>query len=73
MYHRVVTSKDKTRISIAASVNPSYDCIVEPAKALVNELEPSRYKARRYKDYVFRDKAFGTDTNTLHNVMNSKS
>ncbi|PWA44820.1 flavanone 3-hydroxylase [Artemisia annua] len=69
--HRVVTSKDKTRISIATFVNPSYDCIIEPAKALVNKNEPSRYKASRYKEYVDRNKAFGDYTVALRDVLNS--
>ncbi|MFS7930610.1 putative hyoscyamine (6S)-dioxygenase [Helianthus anomalus] len=43
--HRVVTSTHETRLSIAAFVNPSPNCIIEPAKNLVNELEPTLYKA----------------------------
>ncbi|PWA43549.1 flavanone 3-hydroxylase [Artemisia annua] len=71
--HRVVTSKDKTRISIATFVNPSYACIIEPAKALVNKNEPSRYKASRYKEYVDRNKAFGDYTVALRDVVISES
>ncbi|KAJ9554644.1 hypothetical protein OSB04_018689 [Centaurea solstitialis] len=73
MDHRVVTSPHETRISIATFVNPSLDCIVEPAKVLVNESEPSRYQARRYKDYVHRNKAFGDHTVTIQNAMISES
>ncbi|KAM0071390.1 putative isopenicillin N synthase [Helianthus debilis subsp. tardiflorus] len=43
--HRVVTSTHETRLSIATFVNPSPNCIIEPAKNLVNELEPTQYKA----------------------------
>ncbi|KAJ0761651.1 putative hyoscyamine (6S)-dioxygenase [Helianthus annuus] len=43
--HQVVTSTYETRLSIATFVNPSPNCIIEPAKNLVNELEPTLYKA----------------------------
>ncbi|KAL7586109.1 hyoscyamine 6-dioxygenase isoform X2 [Lactuca sativa] len=66
--HRVVTSMHKTRSSIATFVNPSLDCVVEPAKVLVNEAEPSSYKAIQYKEYVRRNNAFGDYTSALQNV-----
>ncbi|KAJ0751698.1 putative oxoglutarate/iron-dependent dioxygenase, non-heme dioxygenase domain-containing protein [Helianthus annuus] len=67
--HRVVTSTHATRLSIATFVNPSLDCIVEPAKVLVNELEPSLYSSSQYKDYVQRTNAFGAYTAAILNAM----
>ncbi|KAI3773008.1 hypothetical protein L6452_04205 [Arctium lappa] len=73
--HRVVTKKHEARRTIATHVNPSPDCIVEPAKALVNELEPPRYKSFRYIDFVERNKVFGDYTkeytNAFQNVARS--
>ncbi|XP_076889481.1 hyoscyamine 6-dioxygenase-like [Bidens hawaiensis] len=63
--HRVVTSINETRLSIATFVNPSLDCIIEPAKHLVNELEPPLYTASLYKDYVHRFNAFGDHTGVM--------
>ncbi|KAI3773009.1 hypothetical protein L6452_04206 [Arctium lappa] len=71
--HRVVNSMHETRRSIATFVNPSPDSIIEPAKTLVNELEPIRYKASRYKEYVHRNKAFGDYTVALQNAVHSES
>ncbi|KAM0030805.1 putative oxoglutarate/iron-dependent dioxygenase, non-hem dioxygenase domain-containing protein [Helianthus debilis subsp. tardiflorus] len=67
--HRVVTSTRETRLSIATFVNPSLDCIVEPAKVLVNELEPSLYVGSQYKDYVQRTNAFGAYSAAILNAM----
>ncbi|PWA52177.1 Non-heme dioxygenase N-terminal domain-containing protein [Artemisia annua] len=69
--HRVVTSTHETRISIATFVNPSPDCIIEPAKVLVNELEPSRYTASQYKEYVKSSKAYGDYTVAIQNALHS--
>ncbi|KAK1420549.1 hypothetical protein QVD17_22236 [Tagetes erecta] len=71
--HRVVTSANETRRSIATFVNPSPDCIIEPAKILVNELEPSVYTASQYKDYVQRNKAFGDYTTAIQSALQSES
>ncbi|KAJ0761653.1 putative hyoscyamine (6S)-dioxygenase [Helianthus annuus] len=82
--HRVVTSTHETRRSIATFVNPSPNCIIEPAKNLVNELEPTQYKASQnlvnelepalykpsqYKDYVLHSNAFGDDTAAIQNGL----
>lgn len=71
--HQVVTSANETRRSIATFVNPSPDCIIEPAKVLVNELEPSLYTASQYKDYVHRNMAFGDYTTVIQNALHSES
>ncbi|KAF5810571.1 putative oxoglutarate/iron-dependent dioxygenase, non-heme dioxygenase domain-containing protein [Helianthus annuus] len=82
--HRVVTSTHETRRSIATFVNPSPNCIIEPAKNLVNELEPTLYKASQnlvnelepalykpsqYKEYVLHSNAFGDDTAAIQNGL----
>ncbi|KAI3514587.1 hypothetical protein L1887_13130 [Cichorium endivia] len=67
--HRVVNNTHETRISIATFVNPSPDCIIEPAKVLVNELEPSQYTAKQYKEFVQCNKAFGDYTVALQNAL----
>ncbi|KAI3773003.1 hypothetical protein L6452_04199 [Arctium lappa] len=69
--HRVVNSKHETRRSIATFVNPSLDCIIEPAKVLINELEPARYEASKYKDFIGRNKSFGDHTTALLNATPS--
>ncbi|XP_076889476.1 hyoscyamine 6-dioxygenase-like [Bidens hawaiensis] len=63
--HRVVNNTNETRLSIATFVNPSPDCIIGPAKHLMNELEPPLYTASVYKDYVHRFNAFGDYTGTM--------
>ncbi|KAJ9547890.1 hypothetical protein OSB04_020534 [Centaurea solstitialis] len=71
--HRVVNNKDETRISIATFLNPLPECIIEPAKVLVNELEPARYEATQYKDFIGRNKSFGDYTGTILNATHSDS
>ncbi|KAK2989501.1 hypothetical protein RJ640_019600 [Escallonia rubra] len=56
--HRAVTNSSEARATIATFINPSFDCIIEPAKALVNDLNPERYKPFQYKDFVSTSKAF---------------
>ncbi|KAK1356696.1 hyoscyamine 6-dioxygenase-like [Heracleum sosnowskyi] len=63
--HRVVTNSSEARLSIAAFINPSPDCIVEPAQALVTELNPARYKPTSYKEFVYINRALGNHTKTL--------
>nr|XP_043635899.1 hyoscyamine 6-dioxygenase-like [Erigeron canadensis] len=63
--HRVLNST-KARISIAIHVNPSTNCLIEPAKVLVNESEPARYKASLYGEYVNSNNAFGDYTAALY-------
>ncbi|KAJ8440803.1 hypothetical protein Cgig2_000691 [Carnegiea gigantea] len=42
--HRAVTNKNKARITGAFFIEPMKDCIVEPAKAIVNARSPAIYK-----------------------------
>ncbi|GER24924.1 2-oxoglutarate (2OG) and Fe(II)-dependent oxygenase superfamily protein [Striga asiatica] len=63
--HRVVTSKEGSRTSIASFINPSPDCIIEPAKVLVNESNPPLYQPTTFKDFVKAFKPFGPFTNLV--------
>lgn len=56
--HRAVTNKDKGRISIASFVNPSPNSTIEPAKVLVDEMNPPLYKPFLYKDFVYTPNVF---------------
>ncbi|PHT52875.1 hypothetical protein CQW23_07337, partial [Capsicum baccatum] len=57
--HRAVTNSREARTSIALFVNPTPNCIVEPAKVLLNESNPPLYKFIIYKDFINASKAFG--------------
>lgn len=63
--HRAVTNSSEARLSIAAFINPSPSCIVEPAQALVTELNPAKYEPTLYKEFVNNSGAFGPHTKTL--------
>lgn len=63
--HRAVTNSSEARLSIAAFINPFPSCIVEPAQALVTQLNPPRYKPTLYKEFVYGIAALGPHTNTL--------
>ncbi|KAI7730135.1 hypothetical protein M8C21_001423 [Ambrosia artemisiifolia] len=71
--HRVVTSKHETRRSIATFVNPSPNCIIEPAKILVNESEPALYKPTQYKDFVQYNNSFGDYTAAIQKALDEES
>lgn len=60
--HRAVTNKERGRISIASFINPSPNCIVEPAKVLVDEMNPPLYKPALYKDFVYTPKVYDRPT-----------
>ncbi|XP_074316654.1 hyoscyamine 6-dioxygenase-like [Silene latifolia] len=50
--HRAVTSKDQSRISIAFFLLPESNCVVEPAKALVNAENPPIYRSVPYSELL---------------------
>uniref|UniRef100_A0A5B7BHZ9 Putative hyoscyamine 6-dioxygenase-like n=1 Tax=Davidia involucrata TaxID=16924 RepID=A0A5B7BHZ9_DAVIN len=70
--HRAVTNSAEARTSIATFVTPSSNCIVEPAKGLVNALDPPLYKAFLYKEFVNSSKAFGPDTEAIQKFISSE-
>ncbi|XP_059664398.1 hyoscyamine 6-dioxygenase-like [Cornus florida] len=69
--HRVVTNSSEARTSIATFINPTSNCIVEPAKSLVNAMNPPLYEAFMYKKFVNSSKAFGDDTDAIQNILSS--
>lgn len=72
--HRAVTNKDKGRISIASFINPSPNCTVEPAKVLVDEMNPALYKPSLYKDFVYTPKVYDRPTEaTVQEPTGAKS
>ncbi|KAH6828257.1 hypothetical protein C2S53_015875 [Perilla frutescens var. hirtella] len=70
--HRVVTNPKEGRTSIATFINPMPDCIIEPAKLLVNEANPPLYPSLSFKEFVNVSKPFGPFTHALQNVVPSK-
>ncbi|OMP09751.1 Oxoglutarate/iron-dependent dioxygenase [Corchorus olitorius] len=50
--HRVVTNSRNARTTVSYFVYPSDECIIEPAKALVNSCNPAIYKAFKYIDFL---------------------
>uniref|UniRef100_A0A7C9AMP4 6-beta-hydroxyhyoscyamine epoxidase n=1 Tax=Opuntia streptacantha TaxID=393608 RepID=A0A7C9AMP4_OPUST len=50
--HRAVTNKTKARITAAFFIEPTKECIVEPAKAIVNAQSPAIYRRVRYEDFL---------------------
>lgn len=63
--HRVMTNSEEDRLTIATFINPSPNCIVEPAKALINESNPPLYDSFMHKDFVVSSKAFGPYTDVV--------
>jgi len=47
-----VTNKTKARITAAFFIEPTKECIVEPAKAIVNAQSPAIYRCVRYEDFL---------------------
>ncbi|PRQ25885.1 putative aminocyclopropanecarboxylate oxidase [Rosa chinensis] len=58
--HRVVANKKASRMTVASYINPSNNCQIEPAKALlVKVFSPPLYRAFVYKDFL---STYVTDT-----------
>ncbi|KAG5567440.1 hypothetical protein RHGRI_002853 [Rhododendron griersonianum] len=58
-YHRVVTSSNVDRTTVAGFILPSKDSLIEPAKSLVSELSPPLYKSFKRGDF---DNIYFSDT-----------
>lgn len=52
--HRVVTNSDVDRISIISFLYPDHECVVGPAKELVNASNPPLYKSYKYIEFLER-------------------
>ncbi|XP_054821150.1 protein DOWNY MILDEW RESISTANCE 6-like isoform X2 [Prosopis cineraria] len=64
--HRAVTNSSEARISAAFFICASEESIVEPAKALIDELHPPIYKSFKSKDFLSKFQAtFGDSQATL--------
>lgn len=50
--HRAVTNSETDRTTIGTFVSPAEDCIVEPAKALVNGGSPALFRAFKYQEFL---------------------
>ncbi|KAL8089155.1 hyoscyamine 6-dioxygenase-like [Apium graveolens] len=71
--HRAVTNPSEARRSIATLVNPSPNCIVEPAEVLVDDLNPSLYEPTLYKDFVLHSRGFGAFTKSIQSYIKSET
>ncbi|KAH0465979.1 hypothetical protein IEQ34_006082 [Dendrobium chrysotoxum] len=49
--HRAITNDMQSRISIATFIQPAKDCLVAPAKKLLDEKNPPLYKSFLFDDY----------------------
>ncbi|KAL8055183.1 hypothetical protein ABFX02_04G040800 [Erythranthe guttata] len=65
--HRVVTNQEAARTTIATFINPSPDCIIQPAKLLIDEDNPPIYQPLSFRDFVNVSKPFGPFTDALQN------
>ncbi|XP_059664397.1 hyoscyamine 6-dioxygenase-like [Cornus florida] len=66
--HRVVTNSKEDRISIGYFVLPTYECVIEPAKALVSTCNPPLYKTLQYTDIL---KAYAEKNGSHRGMMES--
>ncbi|CAJ1974767.1 unnamed protein product [Sphenostylis stenocarpa] len=51
--HRTTVDKERTRISWPVFVEPPGEWVVGPLSQLVTEDNPPKYKAKKFKDYVY--------------------
>lgn len=67
--HRVATNSVRDRISLGCLTSPSCDgkCIIEPAKPLLSETNPPKYKSFSYTEYL---KIFFSDTSEFEAALN---
>ncbi|KAK1356698.1 Hyoscyamine 6-dioxygenase [Heracleum sosnowskyi] len=50
--HRAVTNSREARTTIASFISPCNSCIIEAAKALINEGSPARYRPFQYQEFL---------------------
>lgn len=51
--HRTIVNKDKTRMSWPVFLEPPADTVVGPLPQLVDDENPPKYKAKKFKDYSY--------------------
>ncbi|GAB4827740.1 hypothetical protein Ancab_034626 [Ancistrocladus abbreviatus] len=52
VHHRVVTNKDKTRISMAMFCGPNMDTIIGPMEELIDDQHPLLYRSYRFSEFM---------------------
>ncbi|XP_038899399.1 hyoscyamine 6-dioxygenase-like [Benincasa hispida] len=60
--HRVVTNAKASRQSLGYFIFPENDVIIEPAKCLINEANPARYRSLELEDFYRHFFAVSTNT-----------
>lgn len=50
--HRVVTNAENDRLSISAFINSTIETNIEPAKSVLSDGNPPKYKARKHAEYL---------------------
>ncbi|KAH7863162.1 hypothetical protein Vadar_014110 [Vaccinium darrowii] len=69
-FHRAVTNTSIARTSLASSIGPSWESIIELAKALVSESNPKLFKPISSKDYfdIYMAAAGGSKVSALETL-----
>ncbi|CAM8963197.1 unnamed protein product [Rhodiola kirilowii] len=69
--HRVVLHEKLDRVAVAGSIHPAGEFYVEPAKELIDESHPLRYKSSLYKDlHARRSAGFCDGQEAQYNINN---
>ncbi|KAL3701940.1 hypothetical protein R1sor_019962 [Riccia sorocarpa] len=50
--HRAVVNGDRDRLSVATFLDPAKDCLLTPAKELIDEEHPRLYKEVLFRDFI---------------------
>lgn len=51
--HRTTVNKEKTRMSWPVFLEPPGEFVIAPLPQLVGEDDPPKYKAKKFKDYIY--------------------
>ncbi|GAB4827744.1 hypothetical protein Ancab_034630 [Ancistrocladus abbreviatus] len=52
VHHRVVTNKDKTRVSMAMFYMPNMDTIIGPMEELIDDQHPPLHRSYRFSEFM---------------------
>ncbi|XP_030933813.1 hyoscyamine 6-dioxygenase-like [Quercus lobata] len=69
--HRVVTNLDLARTTASFALNPFYDTLIEPAKALVDASNPALYKSFSYNDFISKYRAAASYSTAFEQFLSS--
>ncbi|XP_051195724.1 2'-deoxymugineic-acid 2'-dioxygenase-like [Lolium perenne] len=67
--HRAVANAAVARTSVAAFIMPTMDCVVEPAKELVGEGSPARYRSIMFRDFMRVYKTVGARRESIEKAF----